>query len=261
MYSAIAVLLAVAGYAAASPVAVGTCDPSQFMPCVMPMLMFAMGPEGQQLTKIKDGMDITEPQLKSLCRIGKETLTCAKTAVGSCVPRDVTDLHEALASTVKLMEVCDRPDMYSKARVLFQCAKTLNQTAGTKTRSCANRAARTSVDKVKAKGSSSDPLEEWRNGEAMKQLCCNLKSVKSCSGTEVADKCGSQAQQITDSIYATVLESFKCNGPRGQNCPTLPPPTAEDAKFDMPDMGNMFPGMGGPGGPGGPGFGPGGPPM
>ncbi|XP_055346545.1 uncharacterized protein LOC129594024 [Paramacrobiotus metropolitanus] len=257
----IAGLLAVAGYGAANPVALGTCDPSAFMPCAMPFLTYAMGPEGQELAKLKGGVDVTEQQLKSLCRLTKETLTCAKTALGQCVPRDVTDFHEFAATVVRLMDVCDRPDLYSKFNTLMQCGKTLNQTDGSKARACGNRSFRLGMEQAKASGQSGDMLAGWRNGEILKQMCCSIKSHKTCSGTEVADKCGREAQQIADDITLAVEEAFKCNGPRGQNCPALPPPTAEDDKqIDVSSMTNMLsmPGMG-MGGPGG--FGPGGPPM
>ncbi|XP_055349448.1 uncharacterized protein LOC129596243 [Paramacrobiotus metropolitanus] len=243
-------LLAVAGYGAANPLGIRSCDLS-FIPCTTPMIMFIMGPEGQQLAQLKDGLGITEQHLKSICRVGKEMLTCANTAIGECVPRDALDVHELGVALVKLMEVCDRPDLYNKTRTLMQCGKTLNQTGGSKTRACGNRAVRLYNEQARTTPQSGDGLAEWRNGTIMKDICCNIKSTKACSGTEVVDKCGREAQQIVDDVLDAVVEALKCNGPRGENCPVLAPPTAEDEALDVKNMVHVFPipGTGGPGGP------------
>ncbi|XP_055351346.1 uncharacterized protein LOC129597708 isoform X2 [Paramacrobiotus metropolitanus] len=231
----IAGLLAIASYVAANPVALDTCDASTFAPCGMTMQTYAMGPEGHDyLAKLQAGMDVTEPQLRSLCRVTKEALACVKIALGQCVPRDVTDFHEFTATVVRLMDVCDRPDLYSKFNTLMQCGKTLNQTSGSKARACGTLSFRLGLEKE-------DNWAGWRNGKIFKQICCSIKSHKTCTGTEVADKCGRETQQISDEQTHAIEEAFKCNGPRGQNCPLLPPPSADDEKpFPVPSMANML---------------------
>lgn len=57
-------LCALVARCAAAP----NCDGSAVLPCLYPTIAYAISPEGQQLTQVKDSSMITEPQLKGVCR-------------------------------------------------------------------------------------------------------------------------------------------------------------------------------------------------
>jgi len=240
------VILALVGIGSATPV----CDPQTFLPCAMPLIGYFMGPEGQQLAQATDIDAITETQMVSICRMGRTAFQCFTGAADRCIPSDVTELREFLTGVNGLMAVCDRPDLYSKTRLLMQCGKLLNQTRGSKSRACGNIAMKEAMADVKGQQgrSRSDHLEQWRTGETMKKMCCNVQYYETCSGTEVADKCGAETQQITTDIHRAILAAFNCNGARLANCPARAPPTEADANMEM-DFNQLMAGMGGMGGP------------
>jgi hypothetical protein len=191
------------GYSAPS------CDASGVLPCLLPTISFALSPEGQKFTQLKDSGEITEPQLTSVCRLGKTTVTCLRDYVDRCVPQTVPDIHEFVRGTDGLMNVCNKPDLYTNTKILMTCNKKLNTTSPLFQR-CHGGLQGAFKGLT---GSVSDPtaaLEVWQSGTMLRNVCCEMKKLRDCLGTEVNDKCGSDAARLDDTVYNALNNAYNC---------------------------------------------------
>ncbi|XP_055344735.1 uncharacterized protein LOC129592667 [Paramacrobiotus metropolitanus] len=195
-----------------------SCDLSSVLPCMMPAIAYMLGPEGQELATLKDGGEINEQQLLGICRLGQSTLGCMKDHIDRCVPRSIPDIHDFMAGTANVMTVCDKPGMYSNAKVLMKCNQKLNATS-TKFRRCtedlssgiqgmtggSQATATFSTDPNKA-------LDMWKSGNMLRDLCCKVQNYKNCMGTEVTDKCGADAAAVDTSVFHAMFNTYSCQG-------------------------------------------------
>ena len=89
-----------------------------------------------------------------------------------CLPADLEDIHVLLRGTSQLLEVCEKPNMYSQARVMIACNTALNQTAPTYN-VCVKKSEK-SMQQLKLKLPANDPqstLQRLRRGALLRDMC------------------------------------------------------------------------------------------
>jgi len=205
--------LAIIGGCFAAPAVDPSCEPQQgLMPCAMPIIMFAMTPEGQEFTKIKDGQEISSSQLTTLCRLSQSASQCLNGFVERCAAGSLPNIREILQGTTKLLRVCDSPTLYPDAKVLMQCTKKMN-TTGSKLDTCSKQLER----KYASKGQSAQTMQnagaaemDLEAGKMLGHVCCAYKDIKACLGNEVQDKCGAEAARLNSGIDRAFMEAFNC---------------------------------------------------
>ncbi|XP_055350328.1 uncharacterized protein LOC129596944 [Paramacrobiotus metropolitanus] len=177
--------------------------------CTFPLVQWSFSiNHGQPLA---DVALITDSQLASLCQIARGVVRCVKETSQPCTEGAMASLHEAMTTGAPLLEnACARPDFGNNVRTLLRCVKKLNQTAGTKTLPCAYKAA----NRI---------MTNMENDDVSKGFCCNAKEYEVCSGSELADNCDQEAEEIFGNIRDKLFKAFQCNGPRGANCQAWTP--------------------------------------
>ncbi|XP_055344649.1 uncharacterized protein LOC129592597 [Paramacrobiotus metropolitanus] len=257
---AMAAVVSISARSLSSTNSCANTDSNSLLMCMAPTLMYILGPDYQQIMNTKDASQITEAQLVGICKMGRTVMGCVKD-MAECYlePSQMADTYEMLTGSIKLMDVCDRPDFYSKYHLMAQCTKIINQTSS-KTRGCFNAAMRTVMNDYPTNagpGRVENALALVKRRDLIRNMCCMMNSYETCTGSEIADKCGAEVQDIATRVNNAIRETFKCYGPRGENCPVQPAPTAEDEAggFDIQKLFGAgmggFGGMGGLGGGGG----------
>jgi len=192
------------------------CDANALMPCIMPFMMFGQSPEAQEIARLQGREDeITEPQLVSMCKLAQGFTTCVADYLTRCVPADVTDVHTLAQGTVKLMEVCDKPNMGSKTKTLMTCGKSLKTNPDYI--ACSN----TGKDRLNYLKGARDPasaLDILRSGRVLKDVCCTLKQMQTCMAPQIAT-CSSQAQEIHGHVMEAVVSAYGCQAKTASGCP------------------------------------------
>jgi len=209
----VSAFLSVLGLSQAAP----SCTADATMPCIMPVMMFSQSPEGQEISRLQGREDeITEAQLVTVCRLAQSVTTCLADYLTRCVPADATDVHTLARGTVKLMKVCDKPDMGSKTKTLLTCGKSLKTNPDYV--ACSN----TGKDKLHyLMGAGGDPfagMEILQSGRVLKDLCCTMKQMGTCMAPQIAT-CSSQAQDIHRDVTNAVVEAFGCEAKTAEGCP------------------------------------------
>lgn len=205
--------LAIIGGCFAAPAADPSCEPQQgLMPCAMPIIMFAMTPEGQEFTKIKDGQEITSSQLTNLCRLSQSASQCLNGFVERCAAASLPNIREILQGTTKLLQVCDSPTLYPDAKILMQCTNKMN-TTGSKLQTCSKQIEQKFASKSKdaqALQNAGAAEMDLEAGKMLRTACCAYKDARACLGTEVRDKCGADASRLDTAIDRAFMDAFKC---------------------------------------------------
>jgi len=211
-------LAVLTGFTAAAPSAV-TCDVNSFMPC----LMSAMTPEIQAMSMITKPQDITEPQLRSICNTGRTVANCVTDQLAQCVPASITDAHTLSRGTVRLLEVCDKPDLYAKAQGQWACDKALKE--NTDFEAC-NRQV---LEKYKAvyvrpdTDAGPDAMRALTSGKLLKDFCCMMKDVQSCIDPRI-HVCTADATATYRQMETAIMEAYGCRAKNAAGCPAVPSP-------------------------------------
>ena len=92
--------------------------------------------------------------------------------IGRCVG-DISDAQTFFRGTVKLLEVCDKPDLFSKAKLLITCNKALNA-SGPTYQACVNKG-KTSMNALKDIRDPAGAMEVLRSGRILKETCWYVK--------------------------------------------------------------------------------------
>jgi F420-dependent methylenetetrahydromethanopterin dehydrogenase len=98
--------------------------------------------------------------------------TCVAEYTQRCVEQDIEDLHNIVKGSVKLLEVCDKPNMYANAKVLMSCNKALNATDSTY-QGCIYKSNK-SIKSLQERYIARDPsiaLQMMRTGTVLRDFC------------------------------------------------------------------------------------------
>ncbi|OQV21975.1 hypothetical protein BV898_04186 [Hypsibius exemplaris] len=206
------------GYTQAAP----ACDPSSVMSCVMPMMMYAQSPEAQQLQVLQQTgreQDITKPQITAMCKVIQGITTCGAGYLERCAPPEysgIRDIQTFTRGTVKLMEVCDRPDLHPKAVVMITCTKMLNS-SGSVYQTCLDQS-KNSLSYLQNNPNPARALEILRSGRVLKDVCCLMKSSYACLESEIR-KCSQEAVDTNTQMYNAIMEAYGCPAKIAEGCP------------------------------------------
>ncbi|XP_055346575.1 uncharacterized protein LOC129594050 [Paramacrobiotus metropolitanus] len=175
--------------------------------CAFPLLQWSVPSANYE--------DVTDAQLTAFCQVVRDVVTCQKEVSRPCTEGAMAVLHEAMTPAEALLGACDSSDFGKNVRTLLRCVRKLNQTEETKALACAHKAANQALTNM-PKGSNGD-------NDIIKSFCCNAKAYIACSGSEMADHCDQEAQQVFGMVRDALFDVYKCNGPRGADCPAWPP--------------------------------------
>ncbi|XP_055349987.1 uncharacterized protein LOC129596675 [Paramacrobiotus metropolitanus] len=204
------------------------CETQNFTKCYDPVQKYKKNQEFVPLLRMRLSANVNESLLADICRFGKTTLGCTKESMecrGST--RFFPDIHDLYAGWMELLTACDLPDSYSNLQTILRCQDVLEQIASPAI--ACGRSAFKEIGQTSFFENSTDVWAAWRSGSRMKQYCCAWKAYGECYRAEVADKCGVQAQDLNERVNNAIMEAFRCNGPRGDNCPPPLPLTPEDS--------------------------------
>jgi len=225
MFALIAIpALLLLGLSNAAPATDPTCsfDGSSLMPCFLPAIMWAMGPEGQQIQELhRNGReeDFSQAQLASSCRVVQSATTCIGGYLSRCIPQDVTDVHTLIKGTVKLLEVCDKPDLLPKTKLLTTCGKQLKN--NTVYEAC-TELGKGRLDYLNSVKDPNAGLEILRSGRVLKDICCTLKDMQTCMAPVLVSKCTTEAIQVHDQVVDAIEAAYGCAAKTAGGCPAAP---------------------------------------
>jgi len=213
------------GYARAT----GVCDIQTEMvrvhTCVAPVSEFQLSPEGEQLRALYGREEeVSEAQVRRVCKIYLGVVACmqANASSSGCVPRDVPDVLKIEEARNKLVQsgICDKPDLLEKVMTVIVCHKALHATPNSAVENCRGQSAGRFQQWINFNNPQSpyDPIALLRSGRVLKDVCCALKEIHTCSRPHVVEKCTIQAVEIGDKIEAAVSNALGCEEKIAAGC-------------------------------------------
>jgi len=219
--SSLTVVLAVAVtafIAIAEIEAAPSCASSAMLSCVMPIAVFGTSAEARELASLQATgreEDITERQVVPVCKLFQGVTTCVADYFTRCIPPDITDVHQLSRGTVKLMEVCDKPYMYTQAMIQATCTRKLKATPAMQ--SC-KRLVETRMGYLRNRPGPDAAMELLRSGRILKDFCCVLKEVAACIEPEI-QVCTHEAIESNHNTFAAILDAYGCVEKTASGCP------------------------------------------
>ncbi|OQV21973.1 hypothetical protein BV898_04184 [Hypsibius exemplaris] len=214
----IAVATLVLGYSSAAP----SCELMGLMPCLMPAMTFLHSPDFKDIQAVQrtgEFQNLTAPQLTSLCKTAQGIVTCAADYLERCMDHELKDLQVFARGTVKLLEVCDRPDLYAKWMVVIACNIKLNSSSAGY-QSCLASGMKATLSMVQGKRNPMAAMELLRSGRLLRNVCCVMKDVNTCSAPEYG-KCSPEAADLNGKIVDGVMDAYGCQAKVQDGCPVL----------------------------------------
>jgi len=183
------------------------CEPSlEIQSCLTPLVTWSMTSEASEVYALRGREEeFTARQLVYTCKLVQRFTICVADFLARCVPANVTDLHDLARGTVKLMQVCERPDLYEKTKLIVACGKKLQTDWGWE--NCTDYV----TDRM---GYMQDVVDfpsivaVMSNGHVMKDFCCTLKDVQICMEPRIA-RCA-PGVEMRASILDAVLKAYGC---------------------------------------------------
>lgn len=202
-----------------------TCTSQQVLPCIVPLIGFSQTPEGEEMDRHQTAgrpQDITEPQLKAACLAVRETVGCVAEVLQTCAG-NISDVLTITRGTVKLMEVCDRPDLFTKAQLLINCHSVINASQSSTYDTCIDQA-KASATRLQTGNSSAaaaaalNALNAESTGVFLRDACCTAKQAYDCIAPEFK-KCTTETGNLGKAIYDAVIDAYGCQAKIAEGCP------------------------------------------
>ncbi|GAU88186.1 hypothetical protein RvY_00930 [Ramazzottius varieornatus] len=183
------------------------CDQGGIVMCFLPFMSWAMSGAAQQFTTESD---ITLPQFNQICQLSKTAATCFQAFTDRCIPQTYADVHVGTSGIVKMLELCNEPEIFPKVQKYVACGRKINDTL----ERCGN-SVKESMPKDVTGG---EPMAALQRQNAVRDLCCVAKKFEKCYMPEVSGRCGAEAVPINQEFLNRVYASFQCAN-HLTNCP------------------------------------------